>query len=56
MLNNGIDPMWVSAKLGHENVKITLEIYAHFLPRKEKMKMEFLEKRYSLIRNTLYCV
>ena len=46
MLNNGIDTMWVSATLGHENVKITLEIYAHFLPRKEKMKMEFLEKRY----------
>ena len=46
MLNNNIDPMWVSATLGHENVKITLEIYAHFLPRKEKMKMEFLEKRY----------
>jgi len=46
MLNNGIDPMWVSATLGHENVKITLEIYAHFLPRKERMKIEFLEKRY----------
>lgn len=46
MLNNNIDPMWVSATLGHENVKITLEIYAHFLPRKEKMKIEFLEKRY----------
>lgn len=46
MLNNNIDPMWVSATLGHENVKITLEIYAHFLPRKEKMKMEFLTMRY----------
>ncbi len=46
MLNNNIDPMWVSATLGHENVKITLEIYAHFLPRKEKMKMEFLQTRY----------
>lgn len=46
MLNNGIDPMWVSATLGHENVKITLEIYAHFLPRKEKMKIEFLKNRY----------
>ena len=46
MLNNNIDPMWVSATLGHENVKITLEIYAHFLPRKEKIKIDFLEKRY----------
>lgn len=46
MLNNNIDPMWVSATLGHENVKITLEIYAHFLPRKEKMNIEFLQKRY----------
>ncbi len=48
MLNNNIDPMWVSRtlELGHENVKITPEIYAHFLPQKEKMKMEFLQNRY----------
>ena len=46
MLNNGIDPMWVSNTLGHENLDITLRVYAHFMPRKEKMVIEFLDKRY----------
>ncbi|MGE4418376.1 MAG: tyrosine-type recombinase/integrase [Sulfurimonas sp.] len=46
MLNNGIDALWVSATLGHENLQITLSIYTHFIPKKEKMKISFLEKRY----------
>lgn len=46
MLNNGIDPMWVSNTLGHENLDITLRVYAHFMPKKEKMVIGFLEKRY----------
>lgn len=46
MLNNSIDQMWVSNTLGHENLNITLKIYAHYMPRKEKMSIGFLEKRY----------
>lgn len=46
MLNNKIDPLWVSNMLGHENLNITLKIYAHYMPKKEKMSIEFLEKRY----------
>ncbi len=46
MLNNGIEPLWVSNTLGHENLDITLRIYTHFMPRKEKMVIGFLEKRY----------
>jgi len=46
MINNGIDTMWVSNTLGHENVQITLKIYAHFMPKREKMSIKFLEKRY----------
>ncbi|WP_373035502.1 tyrosine-type recombinase/integrase [Sulfurimonas sp.] len=46
MLNNGIDPMWVSNTLGHENLDITLKVYAHFMPKKEKMIIDFLDKRY----------
>ena len=45
MLNNGIDPMWISNTLGHENLDITLKIYAHYMPRKQKMSIGFLEKR-----------
>lgn len=46
MLNNGIDAMWVSNTLGHENLQITLKIYAHFMPKREKMSIGFLNKRY----------
>ena len=46
MLNNGIDALWVSNTLGHENLKITLDTYTHYLPKKEKMSIGFLEKRY----------
>ncbi len=46
MLNNGIDKLWVSHTLGHENLQITLSIYTHFMPKKEKMSLPFLEKRY----------
>ena len=46
MLNNGIDPLWVSNTLGHENLNITLSIYTHYMPKKQKMVIDFLEKRY----------
>ena len=46
MLNNGIDPLWVSSTLGHENLNITLSIYTHYMPKKQKMVIGFLEKRY----------
>lgn len=46
MLNNGIDPLWVSSMLGHENLTITLQIYTHYMPKKEKMVIGFLAKRY----------
>lgn len=46
MLNNKIEPLWVSATLGHKSLDVTLGIYTHFMPRKEKMKIGFLEKRY----------
>ncbi len=46
MLNNNIDPLWVSNTLGHENLNITLSIYTHYMPRKQKMVIGFLEKRY----------
>jgi integrase len=46
MLNNQIDPMWVSSTLGHKNLDITLKVYTHYIPKKEKMVIDFLEKRY----------
>lgn len=46
MLNNGIEPLWVSATLGHKSLDVTLGVYTHYMPRKEKMVIGFLEKRY----------
>jgi len=46
MLNNQIEPLWVSATLGHKSLDVTLGIYTHYMPRKEKMTIGFLEKRY----------
>lgn len=46
MLNNNIDSLWVSKTLGHENLNITLGIYTHYMPKKKKMVIGFLEKRY----------
>jgi len=46
MLNNQIEPLWVSATLGHKSLDVTLGIYTHFMPRREKMVIGFLEKRY----------
>lgn len=46
MLNNGIEPLWVSNTLGHRDLSITLQVYAKYVPKKEKMVIGFLEKRY----------
>ncbi len=46
MLNNGIEPLWVSSMLGHKNLDITLKVYTHYIPKKKKMVIKFLEKRY----------
>jgi len=46
MLNNNIDPLWVSNTLGHCDLNITLKTYTHYMPKKEKMTIGFLDKRY----------
>lgn len=46
MLNNKIEIIWVSAMLGHSNIQMTLKVYAHYMPKKEKMSVGFLDDRY----------
>lgn len=43
MLQQGEEPMWVMAMLGHKNLNITLEFYAKFLPNKKIARARFLE-------------
>lgn len=53
MLNNNIEPLWVSSTLGHRDLSITLKVYTHYIPKKEKMVIGFLEKRYKNGTNSL---
>jgi len=53
MLNNGIDPLWVSHTLGHESLDITLKVYTRYMPKKEKMSIRFLDTRYKSGTNTV---
>ncbi len=53
MLNNSIDSLWVSSTLGHENLQVTLNVYTHYMPKKEKMELDFLKKRYKNGTNIL---
>ncbi|PNV82010.1 MAG: hypothetical protein C0627_12100 [Sulfurimonas sp.] len=53
MLNNKVDSLWVSSMLGHKNLDITLKVYTHYIPKQEKMKIDFLEKRYKNGTNSI---
>ena len=46
MLNNNIDVIWVSNMLGHSSIKVTLDTYTHYMPKKDTMKINFLDNRY----------
>ncbi len=37
--------MCVLTTFSHENLDITLKVYAHFTPKKVKMVIDFLENR-----------
>jgi len=36
MLSNGVDPQLVQAMLGHATIAMTMDVYAHVLPSKQK--------------------
>lgn len=44
MIANGEDILWVSQMLGHTSPKMTLEKYAKYFKRKDKVRATFLEK------------
>jgi integrase len=35
LLANGADPYWVSEQAGHSSYRVTLDVYAHFIPGDE---------------------
>lgn len=44
LINMGLPPLVISERLGHENVKVTLEIYSHLYPDQAATVAEKLEK------------
>ncbi|MFB6465402.1 tyrosine-type recombinase/integrase [Cytobacillus sp. Hz8] len=43
LLNSGVDPVKVAARLGHANPRVTLEIYAHLIPTNQDNVAEIFE-------------
>ena len=43
LINMGIPPAVIAERLGHENAQITLSIYAHLYPNKQRMVSDALE-------------
>lgn len=44
LINNGIDILLISKRLGHANPTITLNVYSHLYPNRESETMELINK------------
>ena len=42
--NNGVDIVYVSKQLGHDNPNITLEIYTHFIEENDEKRLKKIEE------------
>lgn len=43
MLGAGVDPRTVAGRLGHANPTVTMTVYGHFLPEKDRAAADFLD-------------
>ena len=43
LLGAGIDPRTVAGRLGHTNPNVTMTVYGHFLPEKDRAAADFLD-------------
>jgi integrase len=44
LLNNGVNILAVSKRLGHSSIKTTLEVYAHLMKESDDAMIEAIEK------------
>lgn len=44
LISQGVDIKTVSKRLGHENIKITLDLYAHWLPENDQKAAELMSE------------
>ena len=57
LLNNGVNVLAVSKRLGHSNVNMTMRVYAHLMEKTDESMMEFLNKSsQNLLNNTTHCM
>ena len=44
LINNGVDVLLISKRLGHSNIAMTLNVYSHLYPSKENEAIELINK------------
>lgn len=44
LINNGVDILLISKRLGHSNIAMTLNVYSHLYPSKENEAIELINK------------
>ena len=44
LINNGVDILLISQRLGHSNIAMTLNVYSHLYPSKENEAIELINK------------
>ncbi|SFV54068.1 hypothetical protein MNB_SV-8-345 [hydrothermal vent metagenome] len=44
MITNGVDIIYVSKQLGHDNPNITLEIYTHFIEENDETRLKKIKE------------
>lgn len=44
LLGAGVDPRTVAGRLGHANPNVTMTVYGHFLPEKDRAAADFLDE------------
>ena len=43
LLSNGASPVYVSKQLGHSSIRITVDVYGHWIPNEENQTINILD-------------
>lgn len=50
-INQGVEPLIIKERLGHKDIKITMNTYGHLYPNQQKKVAEMLDMRRSAMVN-----
>lgn len=45
LINQGVEPLIIKERLGHKDIRITLNTYGHLYPSKQKSVADLLDQR-----------